>query len=241
MRLLSVLLLMELSLLTLVLGLRLGLGDDDETIFLELPDLLLSEVSHLRLRVRAVALLLTLLLGGGSLLSILGPVLTFLSAFLTLSAVVPVLYSSVVVLTVLPVSVVALLVLSLLSWLFLSFGRLGLRSLGERSGLSLHCNNGGYFHLLSNCWSLHLHGLRLRSCDSSHGSEDWGRFRLSDNWCGCLGNHKRFGLYLHLLFQDVTDNLFLVADNGHNLVISVLLHKGSKSLLQFAVVGEVLE
>jgi hypothetical protein len=63
MRLLSVLLLMELSLLTLLLGLRLGLGDDDETVFLELPDLLLCEVSHLRLRVRAVALLLTLLLG----------------------------------------------------------------------------------------------------------------------------------------------------------------------------------
>jgi hypothetical protein len=63
MRLLSVLLLMELSLLTPVLGLRLGLGDDDETIFLELPDILFSEVSHLRLRVRAVALLLKLLLG----------------------------------------------------------------------------------------------------------------------------------------------------------------------------------
>jgi hypothetical protein len=121
MRLLSVLLLMELSLLTLVIGLRLGLGDDDETVFLEPPDLLFCEVSHLRLRVRAVALLLTLLLGSGSLLSILGPVLALLSAFLTLSAVVPVFSSSVGVLTVLPVSVVALLVLSLLSWLFFYF------------------------------------------------------------------------------------------------------------------------
>jgi hypothetical protein len=71
MRSLSVLLLMELSLLTLVLGLRFGLGDDDETVFLELPDLLLCEVSHLRLRVRAVALLLTLLLLGCSFLGLL--------------------------------------------------------------------------------------------------------------------------------------------------------------------------
>ena len=72
-RLFAVLVLMELSLLTLVLGLRLRLGDDNETVFLELPDLLLSEVSHLRLRIRAIALFLTLLLlGAGAFSAYLG-------------------------------------------------------------------------------------------------------------------------------------------------------------------------
>ena len=233
------LVLMELSLFTLVLSFRLGLADDGETFLFELPDLLFSEVSHLRLRVRTFAILLTLLLGGRSFFSVFGSVLTFLSTFLSLLAVISVLSSS-VVLSVIPVSVVALLVIFLLSWLLLSLGRLGLRGLSERSGLSFHCNNRGFFHFLSHDWSFRLHWLRLRSCDN-HWSDNWSRFRHSNNWCGWLGHHNKFRLDLYLLFQDITDNFFLVADNRNNLVISIFLNICSDCFLQFSVVCKVLE
>ena len=152
--LLAVLTVMSLTLFSGVLGLWLGLADEDESVVLQLLDLLLSEVTDLRLGIRALTLLLSHLLS--LLLSVLGLVLAALPLVLSFSAL-PV--SLVLSSSSAAVVVASLLVVSSLSFsglLILGFG------LDQRSCMLFHCNLWRLFDLLS-ChnwsWSLNL-GLR---------------------------------------------------------------------------------
>jgi hypothetical protein len=241
MRLPAVLVLIVLPLLPLVLGFRLGLGlGHDEAIILQLLDLVLPEVTHLLLGVRAVAFLL-LPLGNCFLLSILGLILPLLPRLFSLTTLVASSVLSVIpVIPVIPVSIVALLVfLGLLSGLLLSLDWLG--GLSEWSGDCFNSNHGGLLAFLYH-WCLCLEGFGLWDCHHN-GCNHWGRLGLRHNGCGSLnGEWFRLGLYLfRLFFKDITDNLLLIADNRCNLAVSVFLHVGRERLLQLAVVGEVFE
>lgn len=181
----------------------------------------------------------------GLLLSVFRLVLapfSWLLAFPSLTVAAFILPSSTTV--VLAVASVATLfvLFGLLSWFFLRFG--SCRDFGEGCGLRLNSSSWSFFHLFHNSWCFNLR-LRLRDSCDNHGSWFW----LRHNWCGGLfwynSNRLRLGLnflnFFDLFVKNVTHNFFFIADDGYNLSVSMLFDVGGECLLEFSVVGEVLE
>lgn len=232
--LLTVLFVVGFSLFSWVSCFGLWLSNDNESIIFQLSYLFLSEVADLWLRVRTVIVVFFLLLFlDWVLLSILWLIVALLTILISLSAVALVSSSS-------SFSVVLPLLVSVslsCRFYFLCFNRLS-----QGSWLNLNCNHSWSLLNFLNSWnwgnsgSLNL-GFRLRSANNS-----WSLHNCNwDNNSFFLDLFNWHRLHFNFLIQNITNNLFFVADNRCYFAVAVLLNIGSHWLLKFLVICKVLE